>query len=225
MSAAAEVVARASISGTGSAVSSADAQVKIALWSLRSAQAALEKTILRSPISGTVDVLRVKTGDYIAAFTPVAQVSSTGGLEVALSVGETDLPLFSVGNVVTINGSATGTITNIAPAIDPLTLKTEVKIATAANDALTTGSTVTVSLETDKQNTDTRLLVPITAIKFSATDGYMFAVKDGKLQAIPVTIGPIVGSLVTILSGIDRTTEFVLDVRGRAEGQEVTVSK
>jgi HlyD family secretion protein len=220
-----ENAARAAISGSGSTVSSADAQVKIALGSLRAAQANLEKTILRSPISGTVDVLRVKTGDYIGAFTPVAQVSSKGGLEVSLFVGEQDLPLFEVGKEVQVNGSATGTVVNIAPAIDPLTFKTEVKIAIPEDSSLTTGGTVTVSLNSGSTATDGRLLVPITAVKFNDKDGFVFKVEDGKLKAMPVVIGPIVGSLVTIVSGIDRDTQFVLDGRGRAEGQQVEVTQ
>jgi RND family efflux transporter MFP subunit len=218
-----EALTRAKISSTGNNVSSADAQVKIALGSLRSAQANLEKTILRSSISGTVDVLRVNTGDYIQAFTPVAQVSSVGGLEVSLFVGESDLALFTVGNNVSINGTATGTVVNIAPAIDPLTFKTEVKIAVTGDTNLTTGGTVTVSLESKNQTTDKRLLVPITAVKFNDTNGFMFTVVDGKLKSVPVELGQIVGSLITIVSGIDQTTEFVLDGRGRAEGQQVEV--
>jgi hypothetical protein len=51
----------------------------------------------------------------------------------------------------------------------------------------------------------------------------MFTVVDGKLKSVPVELGPIVGSLITIVSGIERTTEFVLDGRGRAEGQQVEV--
>ncbi len=220
-----ENLTRAKISSTGGEVSGADAQVKIALGSLRAAQANLEKTILRSPISGTVDVLRVKTGDYIGAFTPVAQVSSAGGLEVSLFVGEHDLPLFEVGTEVQVNATASGTVVNIAPAIDPLTLKTEVKIAVPTDSSLTTGGTVTVSLRSTNSNTDSRLLVPITAMKFNDRDGFVFVVEDGKLKSLPVVLGPIVGSLVTVVSGIEPDTQFVLDGRGRAEGQQVEVTQ
>lgn len=220
-----ENLTRAKISSTGSTVSSADAQVKIALGSLRAAQASLEKTILRSPISGTVDVLRIKTGDFVSPSTPLAQVSSKGGLEVSLFVGENDLALFTVGNIVTINNTATGTVVNIAPAIDPLTFKTEIKIAVAAVPGLTTGNTVTVSLAANDVSTDNRVLVPITAVKFADTNGSVFIVEEGKLKSVPVVLGPIVGSLVTITSGIDRTTEFVLDGRGRSDGQSVEVKK
>lgn len=217
-----ENLQKAQLGGTNTNLSAANAQVKQALGSLRAAQANLEKTILRSPISGTVDVLRIKTGDYISAFTPVAQVSSQGALEVSLFVGESDLTLFSVGNTVLVNNIATGTVVNIAPAIDPLTFKTEVKVAVPTS-SLTPGSTVTVTLDSAPTNVSSQILVPITAIKFADKDGAMFVVENNTLRAIPVTLGAIVGSLVTITSGIDADTVFVLDVRGRSEGQEVAI--
>lgn len=222
-----ENLRRAEIGGTNSsAVSAANASIKSALGGLRSAQANLAKTILRTPIAGTVNSVSINTGDFIGAFTQIAEVANNNALEISLFVGENDLANITLGGAVTINRTIPGTITNIAPAIDSTTGKTEVKIGTESVD-LTNGDTVTVQLDTTATTTEAAvdvnapLLVPIKAVKFAATDGTVFVVEDGTLVARPVTVGPINGTLVTITAGIDATTEFVLDARGLSAGAEV----
>ncbi len=219
-----ENLRRAEIGSTQNTdVSLANAQLKQSLGVLRSAQANYEKTIFRSPIAGTVNSMRVRTGDFITAFTQVAEIANNGTLQISIYVGEADLPRFTPGATVTINGSATGTITSIAPAVDSVTQKTEVIVATKS-DTLTNGSTVTVQLtgtDTGSVAQNAPILVPITSVKFTATNGSMFVVENGKLVAKEVTVGSVSGSLIVIESGIDRSTEFVLDARGLSEGQAV----
>lgn len=220
-----DAVRRAEIGSTqNSTASASDAQIKQALGSLRAAQASLEKTILRAPIAGVVITLSVNTGDFVSAFTPLAEIASSGALEVSTFVGESDLALLRVGEAVRLNSVATGTIVNIAPAIDSQTFKTEVKIAVTAGD-LTNGDTVTITLTSSNATTQviSRLFVPITAVKFNQTEGTMFAVVDGTLSALPVEVGEVRGNQVEIISGIDSTTQFVVDVRGKSADQEVEV--
>ncbi len=225
LSAARDALSRAEINSANSGPSASNAQITQALGALRAAQANLEKTIFRSPISGTVEVLRIKSGDFLSPQTPVARVAGGKGLEVSVFIGEFDRDQFVVGETVSINNTATGTIVTIEPAIDPVTRKSEVKIATS-DASLVNGDTVSVSLAPSSATSTasaTRLQIPITAVKFTDTDGVVFVVEDNKLKARPVEVGPISGSLVTILSGIDATTEFVIDARGKTDGEVVEV--
>lgn len=203
-------------------VSVANAQVKQALGSLRSAQANLEKTIMRSPIAGTVNSVEVNTGDFITGFTQVAEVANNSALEISIYLGSNDIDKVTIGDTVEINNNLAGTITNIAPAIDQNTLKTEVKVATESTE-LKNGDTATVKLSSNvvSRSENANILVPITAVKFTADAGSVFTVVDEKLVAIPVTIGPVVGSFVTIKAGVTTDTVFVFDARGLSEGAKV----
>ncbi|MFM2424125.1 MAG: hypothetical protein RLZZ70_516 [Candidatus Parcubacteria bacterium] len=220
-----DAVTRAQIAGgSNGGPTASSAQIKQALGSLRSAQANLEKTILRSPITGTVEVLQVKTGDFLSPQTSIARVAGGQGLEISIFVGENDADKFVLGDTVTINNNATGTVVNIAPAFDAVTKKREVKVATT-DASLVGGTSVSVSLATTATSSRPMTLqVPITAVKFTDTAGEVFVVVDNKLESRQVTLGPINGSFVTILSGIDATTEFVLDARGKTAGEVVEVS-
>ncbi len=225
LDAARDAKTRAEINASNKAgPSTADAQITQALGSLRAAQANLEKTILRTPIGGVVEVLRIKTGDFLTPQTSIARVAGAQGLEVSIFAGENDRNLFAVGDTVTIGDTATGTVVNIAPAIDSLTQKTEIKVAISGTN-LVNGDTVSVSLGTTTTRTNTTIQVPITALKFTDTAGSIFVVENDRLKQVPVTVGDINGSLVVIESGLDATTEFVLDARGRVVDEQVTVTR
>jgi multidrug efflux pump subunit AcrA (membrane-fusion protein) len=72
-------------------------------------------------------------------------------------------------------------------------------------------------------NKDTPITIPITAIKFTDTTGSVFVVENEKLVARPVVLGTVSGSMVTVLEGIDATTPFVVDARGKTAGESVLV--
>ena len=98
---------------------------------------------------------------------------------------------------------------------------TEVKVATESTE-LTNGSTVSISVnQTRSTQTNGPVFLPITAVKFEATDGFVYTVKDGALVANPVSLGRVQGSTVEILEGVDSETVFVIDARGLSSGQQV----
>lgn len=213
---------RAVISGTGGSVSSANAQLKQALGTLKNAQANYQKTLLRSPISGVIQELNVQQGDFVASFQTVAKVTGEGSLEVTAFVGDTDKSVIEVGQIVGVGNGVEGVVTHIAPAIDSVTKKTEVRIGVAA-DSLTNGDTVRITLT--QESISTEVVIPLAAVKLTAENAAVFMVVDGVLVAKTVTLGEIRGSSVVIESGLTRDEFIVDDVRGFASGQQVAVTE
>lgn len=219
--AAEQALERTKIGSTGTDLSAANAQIKQALGALRAAQANLAKTVLRSPIKGTVNALLVTTGDFVGSFQRVAEIANNNALEITTYVGEKDREALHLDQEVFIEGSISGVVTNIAPAVDSVTKKIEVKIATE-DTTLANGDTVTIALkETNGSIETSALFIPITAVKFTEKNGVVFSVEDNTLIAHPVEIGRIRGSFVEITGGIDPTEVIVIDARGRAAGQKV----
>jgi len=223
LEAARDAVRRAELTAAGGTTSAADAQVKQALGSLRAAQANLAKTILRTPITGTVNELPVRVGDFIGAQTKVAEVANNNALEIVTYAGDNELFALQVGDTVTIEDEFTGTITTISPAVDSQTGKTEVRIA-SDNPAIKNGDTVRITTSASTEDvalTDVR--VPLSAIKFEREDGYMFRVVNERLEKFPVSLGSVFGSTVAVTDGLGVTDEFVIDARGLREGDEVEI--
>lgn len=221
-----ENVNRATLGG-GSNSSLASAQITQARGSLQAAEANFNKTIIRAPISGTIATLAVRSGDYASPQSLVAKITNTDGVEITTFISESERSYFEIGDIVKINENATGTVSAISPTIDAGTQKIEMRIA-VSDTSVSPGSTVSLSrLEADTTVTTTEgpIIIPITAIKFTNTDGAVFVIENDTLVSRPVILGDITGTMVTVLDGIDHTTEFVVDARGKNEGQRVAITR
>ncbi len=234
----AATAANSAQSGSGNDIAASEASVKSALGSLNAAKSNLEKTIIRSPISGVIVSLPVTRGDFVSNFSPVAQVSNPGALYVAVYVTSDDARTIAVGNKATIADSASGVITFIAPAIDPTNGKIEVKVGiTNGAQSVTDGEVVTVGLDRPQTPSSHKktagITIPIVAAKITPEGPVVFRIgtstppdaSTGVLQSHPITFGSILGDRVIILSGLTPDMEIVTDARGLAEGQTVAIDR
>lgn len=217
---------QAQIAGSSVVPSASSAQVKIALGSLRAAQANYEKTLVRTPITGVVNALYLKAGDYAQPATAAAIIANNNrGLEVSTSISQEESVLIKVGDEVSINKVATGTVAAIGGSIDPTTGKVAVKISVDENMALQNGSTVSVTFVTKTNSDQTEISIPLSAVKMTGSGPIVFTVDGEKktLIANPITLGNIRGDVVLVTEGITRETQIVLDGRGLKEGTVVTI--
>ena len=206
-------------------VAAARAAVKQAQGGLAAARANLEKTIIRAPISGTVNSFSLKRGDYVQMTAPVLTVANNGSLEVVTYVSENDAREIAVGQSATIE-QASGVVTRVAPALDPLTKKIEVHIGVNDPKGLINGQSVLVSIIRTRAvsgGTD-RITIPIAAVKVEAERTIVFTVDADVLVAQEVTLGALLGERVVISSGLTPEMRIVVDARGLREGEKVEVS-
>ncbi len=226
LTAALEAKNRADIAGGSSNnYSTADAQVKQALGSLRAAQSNYAKTIIRTPIAGQVNTLSIKTGDYLSAFAPVAQIANNQGLEITTYIGVNERDLITIGDNLILEGNGTGTVTNVSPVVDNQTGKIEVRVAVVGS-GFQNGDTVRLFVPKAKTQTLVETQIPLSSVKFDGPVSYVFLVESELLKRQDVELGTIRGERVTISSGIDLNTKIVVDARGLVEGTKVTeVSK
>jgi RND family efflux transporter MFP subunit len=217
---------QAVLSGSTETSSQSSAGLKIALGALRSAQVNYEKTLIRTPISGVVNTLNLTTGEFISQGQPAAIVANNGSLEVSTALSEKDLFRIHIGDTVMVNTTVAGTISQIAPAIDPVTGKGEVKISIANGSALKNGSTVSVAFthKNDSTTASSDIIVPLKSLKMLASGSVAFGVDENNtLKSLPVVLGAIQGDSVEITEGLTLETEIVTDARGLKEGDEVIV--
>jgi multidrug efflux pump subunit AcrA (membrane-fusion protein) len=214
-----EAIAGVSTGESGSTGTS-DAQIKQAQGAYNAALSRLQKTIIRSPLSGTLNSLSIQTGDFVSAFSEVGVVSNNGALEVVAYVTEDESRRIIPGTKVTLDGGSTGIITRVAPAIDPTTKKIEVRVALVGKSTLINGQSVTAQF-VQAGNTATKpaanspVTIPLTALKLTPTGTFVFSVDaDNMLQAIPITTGSLMGDRIIVLTGISRGVKIVEDARG-----------
>jgi HlyD family secretion protein len=84
------------------------ARVKAARAQVQQAEAQLSKTLLRSPIKGTVTETNAKTGEIIAAGKPVISIISQADFEIEAKVPEASIAKIKIGNPAKITLDAYG---------------------------------------------------------------------------------------------------------------------
>ncbi len=207
-------------------ISSADAAVTQAQGALASARAMYEKSIIRAPISGTINAFSLKRGDFVSMGQEVVTIANNNALEVVTYITERDSARVTVGNKVTLDGGITGVITKVAPAVDPTTKKIEVRIGLPASAKLLNGQSVVVTLDQAKEPTraNATLTLPLSTLKVGSLETVVFTV-DGQntLVSHPVKLGLLLGDRVEVLEGITADMQLVLDARGHKAGEVVTV--
>ena len=213
-------------------LASSDAQVKQALGSYNAALSRLEKTIVRSPITGTLNSLTIATGDYVSAFTQIAVVSNNGALEVVSFVTESDAKRITVGSLATIDRVVQGVVTRVASAIDPTTKKIEMRIGIRdARTSLINGQSVGIIIPKRKNTVSSKvatspITIPLSALKLTPRGATVFTVSSsGVLVSIPVREGAILGEQIQILSGLVGVEEIVVDARGLKDGLTVEIAQ
>ena len=211
------------------------ADVALAQASLDAAKAALEKTIIRAPISGTINSITLETGNFAAAGSPAVEIVNASGLEAVAYLSERDLPRITPGSSVRISGIADGRVSRVAPALDSATRKAEVRIAIIRTDQgsrFVAGQSATIELTPVRRQGETALFIPIASVKITPDGAIVFIVvpkadepEAGTLVSVPVTIGALSGGKVEIISGLALDNTIVADARGLKEGQEVLVKR
>jgi RND family efflux transporter MFP subunit len=211
-------------------IATVNAGVKSAQGAYNAALSRLEKTIIRSPITGTINSLSVDTGDFVSAFSQVAVISNNGALEVVSYVTDEDAKTFAIGNTVIIDNQAKGVITRVASAIDPLTKKIEIRIGiTEGQNLLTNGQSVRIAVTRSKVNTKSssndHATIPLSALKITPKGSFVFTLDNTHaLVAHKVEIGAILGDSIQILSGTTDDMQIVVDARGLKDGMQVSLS-
>lgn len=212
--------------GTDNDIAAAEAAVTQAQGGLAAARAGLEKTVVRAPISGTINMISLNRGDFVSAGSPVVTIANNGTLEVLVYVTENDAERIAVGDKVTIENTGSGTVTRIAPALDPISKKIEVRIAIVQKAELTNGQSVIVRFGAGKPSGDApkEMIVPLAAIKIEVDATSVFSVDAGSnLVAHQVELGSILGDRVIITAGLTPSDIIVTDARGLKAGMHVTV--
>ncbi|MBX2866821.1 HlyD family efflux transporter periplasmic adaptor subunit [Candidatus Kaiserbacteria bacterium] len=211
-----------------SGTSSNDAAVKQALGRLKAAQAAYNKTVITTPIAGTVNRVAVQAGDFVNTFDSIADIANNNALKITAYINANERDRVAVGTPVVINKDLEGSVSRVAPAIDPATGKVEVQIQIESEE-LTNGDSVSLSINPEIEISESEpldvLRVPLPAIKLTTTTAYVFTIEDERLVAHEVELGDIQSDTVEIVSGINPDWNIVLDARGLADGQRVRITE
>jgi RND family efflux transporter MFP subunit len=210
-------------------IQSQDTQIARARATIQGINASIGKTIIRSPISGTIAVLPAKTGEIAQNGGLIASIVNTDSMQIKTYVNSDDLADIHVGNIAYMNTQTIGTITHVAPSIDPATKKVEIIIAVnqEKKQHLVIGQFVDIDIvQTPKQTEEetTALLVPLTAVRIEPGQKTVFIINDENIvEEHPVVINRIIGDSIEVTAGLETLTTILASTRGIEIGESVTI--
>lgn len=202
------------------------ADIAVAESALAGASANLENTIIRAPISGTINRIDIELGNFLSASIPVVYITNPQGLEAVLFVSGRDLGDIAIGAAAMVGGTVPGTVVKKAHALDPATKKAEVRVSIPNARPFVSGQATTVSIERSVKNATRVITVPLSSVKITPDGAVVFTVtEDAALAARHVVLGIPRGAKIEIEEGLSIDDAIVLDARGLNEGERVTVKQ
>jgi multidrug efflux pump subunit AcrA (membrane-fusion protein) len=212
-------------------VALAEAGVMQAQSGLRSAQAILAKSLIRSPIDGTLGTFSVSKGDFVNGQQVLGVVANENAREIEVFVSDAVRARIAVGDNAIVRGAYEGVISNVASGLDPVSKKARVLIRISDEAELVQGAYIEVAFLPQQTDTTTAtslgttgFSIPLSALKVTPTGLVVFTVsEEGTLEALPVQEGPISGTRMEVREGLTPETRIVRDVRGLTEGEPVTL--
>lgn len=181
---------------------------------IQEATNALEDSVLKSPLSGTVIKRLVEVGALVGPGTPGFMVADTGTVKILFGAPEPVVRRLKRGQPQAVttetypNQSFQGRITSLAPAADPGSLVFDVEVTIPNRDGRLKPGMV-ASIEIAGAGEEAQLAIPLSAIVRAPEkpDGYsVFVIEEGggavRAKQRAVTLGDMVSNGVTVTSGL-----------------------
>jgi len=159
-----------------------------------------------SPISGTVDAVAIKVGDYATPGMNGIRIVSYDKLKAEANLGENYLGKVKQGDPVTlilpdVNDTIKTTLSYVAEAVDPVSRAFTVQVRMGNNSKLHPNMSCIMKIVNYKN--PQALVVPISVIQ-KTSHGNMLYIADGdKAKSVYVTTGRNSNGNVEILSGLN----------------------
>lgn len=186
--------------------SHAQAQARVALTqaALDSARLRREFTRLQAPAAGVISARLVEPGQMAMSGTPMLRLIRDGELEWRAEVAERDLlrvqPQLPV-QVRAPDGSViSGSVRQIAPALDPATRRGLVYVRLDHPGVLRAGMFATGEIQTGAEQ---GLTLSLSALQMRDGRAYVFQVRDGLAVERMVQLGAVRGDLAEIVDGLE----------------------
>ena len=204
-------------------VSTASARIRTKQSRRDIAQRNLDRTILRAPFDGLVNVVMVDEGDYVNANQAAISIVDTREFDLQLDVrGElvTGLRLRQEVAVQIGEKSIYGTLVALQPDpdIDTNTHQIRVRITGSGVQAgMLAVATIPIAMQPDA------IVIPVSSVLNIRGRTYVFIVQNERLKKIAVQLGRRFKDSYVVLAGVSPGQKIVArDVVSLADGQAVT---
>lgn len=163
----------------------------------------VEYSRITAPISGIVEQTDMEVHDTVSQSNLICVISGEGNQIVSFNVTERIRKYLTAGDEITIKKDGEtyeGAITEISTMADSTTGLFKVKAAVDGRDQLSTGTTMQLSVITEK--TENAMTIPVNAVYFEGNSSYVYTFDNGIIHKAEVETGIFDSEKIEILSGL-----------------------
>ena len=164
----------------------------------------VEYSTITAPIAGRVESVDVDVYDRVNQSAQLCVIAGEGQNSITFYATQRMVQNLKTGDELEIskNGKTySGNITEISNMVDETSGLFKVKGDMESSDEIAIGSTVKISLVTERA--ENVMLVPVDAIYYSGGNGYVYLYEDGKAKMASVEVGLYDSENAQILSGLN----------------------
>ncbi len=215
--------AQVSYDAAAAALDSLGAQVQQMAVAQAQAETNLAYSYIRAPFAGYVAERNLDLGAYVSGATAGTSTISRGILtlheiqtvRILIEVVEKDVPLIQVGQKADVRAEAyperifEGTVTRIVQALNRATRTMTVEVDLPNKDHVLKGG-MFARVEVLVGSHRNAIQIPIDAVSRLEDAQYVYIVREGKAQRMPVEIGVREDSRVEITKGLDGSEQVIV---------------
>jgi RND family efflux transporter MFP subunit len=170
---------------------------------------------IKSPITGTVDQVNIKTGDVAAPGSPMGiRVVSFNQLKVTATLGENYLGKVKQGNPVNlifsdINDTIRTQLSYVSQAVDNISRSFQVEVRLPNSAKLHPNMSCKMQIANYANNN--ALTVPVSLIQKTAEGEMVYVVDGKKAKAVIVETGRNANGMVEVISGLSAGDKVIIE--------------
>ncbi len=186
----------------------------------------MEYSNVTADIAGKIETCDIEVHDNVSSQNLICVIAGEGSKVVSFAVTEKVVNQMHAGDEVKIEKNSTdyhGTITDVSTMIDASTGLFKIKASVENGDALPTGSTVKLSVTSDKE--EDVMTLPVDSVYYSGGDAYVYTYDNGTVHYVPVEVGIYDSELIQILGGVSEQDQVITTWTSELyEGSQVQIA-
>ena len=221
-------IPRKTLEAANLAATAAASEVDRLQAALQQAQSALALYTIKAPMAGTVLTRDAEPGQVVDGMAVLFTVADAQALVIEADVDETYATRMKPGLQAQLQLAGEvailpGTVTYVAPVVDPDTGGLSIKITPDTPRAAPVGLTVTANIVMDAKTDG--ITVPRSAILTQAETSVVFVAVDGKASRRVVTIVAWPAVRLEVTDGLTVGDRLIVDPTGLTDGQAVKIAQ
>ena len=169
---------------------------------------------LRSPTSGTVEVIGVSAGELIAPGTVVVTIVKDGDIRARFGIDPALARRVPPGSTidVTIGGNSvpfTLPVLSVDPVVDPQTKLASVYALIPSGNEIGPGESLTGKILLG--NAGSAMTIPYGALLDDGGQPYVYVIEKGVAKRADITVGPRMGDRISVTSGLTASQQVAVD--------------